>query len=55
MQVWQYGKLVRTGTIDTATSDSEIVWTASNVNVIDKASGYELRISLEQMILRRQR
>jgi hypothetical protein len=58
-QVWQHGELLRTCTVDAATSDSAIAWTVSDVHdgrrLIDKASGYELRIGLEQLIRRRQR
>jgi hypothetical protein len=57
VQVWRHGALVRTGIVDAVTADSEIAWTMGGPNddrlLVEKARDFELRISLEQLVLRR--
>jgi hypothetical protein len=56
VQVWRGGTLLRTGVVDAATDDSSIAWVAADANdrrrLVDKASGYVLKISSKQLILR---
>lgn len=56
VQVWRGATLLRTGVIDAATQDSAIAWIAADANdrrrLVDKASGFQLRISTQQLVLR---
>ena len=56
VQVWRGAALLRTGVIDAATEDSTIAWIAADANdrrwLVDKASGFQLKISTNQLILR---
>lgn len=57
VEIWRNGALLRRAVIDAATDDSTVAWAAADANearcLLDKASGFEPRLSPEQALLRR--
>lgn len=56
VEIWLDGALQRTGIIDGATEDSTIAWVAAAAKeprrLLERASGFELRICFEQLVFR---
>jgi hypothetical protein len=56
VEVWHQGALQRIGVIDATTEDSTMAWVAADAHgprrLLERASGFELRICPEQLILR---
>lgn len=55
-EIWLHGDLKRTGVVDAASEDSTIAWVAADATgprrLLERANGFELRISPEQLVLR---
>lgn len=56
VEVWHGGALQRIGVVDAATEDSTMAWVRADAygprKLLERASGFELRICPEQAILR---
>jgi hypothetical protein len=56
VEIWHDGHLQRTGIIDEATEDSTMAWVAADSKeprrLLERGSGFELRICFEQLVLR---
>lgn len=56
VEVWQEGILEGIRVVETATDDSKIVWVAADASgprkLLERSSGYVLKVSPEQLLLR---
>ena len=56
VQIWRDGALQRTGIIEESTEDSAIAWVAADGleprRLLERACGFEFRISSEQPVFR---
>ncbi|MEO8283473.1 MAG: hypothetical protein ABI568_08725 [Pseudarthrobacter sp.] len=56
VEIWLDSALQRTGIIDEATEDSTMAWVAADSKeprrLLERASGFELRISFDELVLR---
>lgn len=56
VEVWLHGALERNGVIEEVTEDSTIAWVAADREgprrLLERASGFELRICPEQLVFR---
>lgn len=56
VEIWLDGILQRVGVIEETTNDSSIAWVAADAEeprrLLERAAGFELRISPEQLVYR---